>query len=79
MIPIEAVIIITPSKWVFSFWKKLLPFRDEEILPLTEIFYLEKSMWEIEEEDMIWLDWLPLFIGNRYELTTYACIATWEV
>jgi hypothetical protein len=56
MIPIEAVKIITPPKWVFSFWKKFLPFRDEEILPLTEIFYLEKSMWEIEVQDMIWLD-----------------------
>jgi hypothetical protein len=33
-----------------------LPFRDEEILPLAEIFYLEKSMWEIEVQDMIWLD-----------------------
>jgi hypothetical protein len=32
------------------------PFRDEEILPLTEIFYLGKSMWEIEVQDMIWID-----------------------
>jgi hypothetical protein len=38
---------------MFSFWKKLLPFRDEEILPLTEIFYLGKSMREIEVQDMI--------------------------
>jgi hypothetical protein len=29
------------------------PFRDEERLPLTEIFYLGKSMIEIEEQDMI--------------------------
>jgi hypothetical protein len=36
-------------------------------------------MWEIEVQDMIWLDWLSLCIGNIYELTTYACIATWEV
>jgi hypothetical protein len=32
------------------------PFREEEILPLTEIFYLWKSIWEIEVQDMIWLD-----------------------
>jgi hypothetical protein len=31
--------------------------RDEEILPLTEIFYLGKSKWEIEVQDMIWLDY----------------------
>jgi hypothetical protein len=41
------------------------PFRDEEILPLIEIFYLGKSMWKTEEQDMIWIDWLPLCIGNK--------------
>jgi hypothetical protein len=40
----------SPLERIFS------PFRDEEILPLTEIFYLEKSMWEIEVQDMIWID-----------------------
>jgi hypothetical protein len=39
------------------FRKNFLPFfRDEEILPLTEIFYLVKSMWKLEVQDMIWLD-----------------------
>jgi hypothetical protein len=71
--------LLLPLNECSPFGKNFLPFRDEEILPLTEIFYLGKSMWDIEVQDMIWLDWLPLFIGNIYELTTYACIATWEV
>jgi hypothetical protein len=29
---------------------------DEEKLPLAEIFYLGKSMWEMEVQDMIWID-----------------------
>jgi hypothetical protein len=33
MIPIEAVKIITPHKWVFSFGRNFSPFRDEEIPP----------------------------------------------
>jgi hypothetical protein len=34
---------------VFSFRKKFLPlFRDEEILPLAEIFNLGKSMLKLE-------------------------------
>jgi hypothetical protein len=32
------------------------PFRDEERVHLTEIFYLGKSMWEIELQDITWLD-----------------------
>ena len=39
------------------FRKKFLPlFRDEEILPLTEILYLGKSKWKLEVQDMIWKD-----------------------
>jgi hypothetical protein len=56
MIPIEAVNIITPPKWVFSLERIFSSFRDKEILPLIEIFYLGKSMWKIEVQDMIWLD-----------------------
>jgi hypothetical protein len=44
--PIEDLDIITPLKWVFSFRKNFLPIRNEEIFPLTEIFYLGKSMWK---------------------------------
>jgi hypothetical protein len=39
------------------FRKKFLPFfRDEEILPLTEIFFLGTKHVKIEVQDMIWLD-----------------------
>jgi hypothetical protein len=42
MIPFEE---ITPPKRVFSLERNFSPFfRDEEILPLTEILYLGKSM-----------------------------------
>jgi hypothetical protein len=37
-------------EWIFSH------FIDEEILPLAEILYLGKGMWDIEVQDMIWLD-----------------------
>ena len=40
----------SPLERIFS------PFRDEEILPLTEIFYLGNIMWKWEVQDMIWLD-----------------------
>jgi hypothetical protein len=40
----------SPLKRIFS------PFRGEEKLPLTEIFYLGKSTWEIEVQDIIWID-----------------------
>jgi hypothetical protein len=36
----------SPFERIFS------PFRDKEILPLIEIFYLGKSMGEIEEQYM---------------------------
>ena len=53
MILIEAVKIITPLNECSPFERIFSPFRDEEILPLTEIFYLGKSMREIEVQDMI--------------------------
>jgi hypothetical protein len=35
-------------------WKEFFsPFRDEEILPLTEILYIGKSMGKLEEQDMV--------------------------
>jgi hypothetical protein len=39
------------------FRKKFLPFLEtKKYSPLTEIFYLGKSMWKLEVQDMIWLD-----------------------
>jgi hypothetical protein len=32
------------------------PLEMKKYSPLTEVFYLGKSMWEIEEQDMIWID-----------------------
>ena len=40
----------SPLERIFS------PLRDEEKLPLTEIFYLGKIMWEMEVQDIIWID-----------------------
>jgi hypothetical protein len=43
MILIEAVKIITPLNECYPLERIFPPFRDVEILPLTEIFYLEKA------------------------------------
>jgi hypothetical protein len=44
MILIEIVKIITPLNECSPFGRNFSPFGDEEILPLTWIFYLGKSM-----------------------------------
>jgi hypothetical protein len=44
MKPIEAVKLLILLNECSLFGRNFSPFRDKEILPLTEIFYLGKSM-----------------------------------
>jgi hypothetical protein len=44
MKPIEAVKLLLPLNECSLFGRNFSPFRDEEIVPLIEIFYLGKSM-----------------------------------
>jgi hypothetical protein len=43
MISIEAVKLLLPLNECSPFGRNFSPFRDEEILPLTEIFYFRKN------------------------------------
>jgi hypothetical protein len=44
MTPIEVVKLLLPLNECSPFGRNFSPFRDEEMLPLTEIFYLGKGM-----------------------------------